>query len=66
MAKTTTFTFRLSPETKQQATELFENIGISMADAMNLFLHQAIAEGGIPFAIKQKTNRDEMISDEQK
>ena len=55
MAKTTTFTFRLNPKVKQDAGELFESLGITMSDTINLFLHRAIQEEGIPFEIK-KTN----------
>ena len=56
MAKTTTFTFRVNPEVKKESIELFESLGITMSDAINLFLHQALIEGGFPFEIKQKPN----------
>ena len=56
MNKSTTFTFRLNPEVKQEASELFESLGITMSDAINLFLHQSLIEGGFPFEIKQKPN----------
>ena len=51
MSKSTTYTFRVSPEVKQEAIALFESMGITMSDAINLFLHQALREGGIPFEI---------------
>lgn len=53
MNKSTTFTFRLNPEVKQEASDLFESLGITLSDAINLFLHQAIREGGIPFELKR-------------
>ena len=53
MNKSTTFTFRLNPEVKQEASDLFESFGITLSDAINLFLHQAIREGGIPFELKR-------------
>lgn len=53
MSKSTTYTFRVNPEIKQEAIELFESMGITMADAINLFLHQAVHEGGIPFELKR-------------
>ena len=56
MNKSTTFTFRLNPEVKQEASELFESLGITLSDAINLFLHQSLIEGGFPFEIKQKPN----------
>jgi len=57
MAKTTTFTFRLNPKVKQDAGELFESLGITMSDAINLFLHRAIQEEGIPFEIKKMNDK---------
>ena len=54
MNKSTTFTFRLNPEVKQEASELFESLGITVSDATNLFLHQSLREGGIPFEIKRE------------
>ncbi len=56
MSKSTTFTFRLNPEVKKESAELFESLGITLSDAINLFLHQALIEGGLPFEIKQKPN----------
>lgn len=52
MGKTTTFTFRINPEIKKDASELYESLGISLSDAINLFLCQSLREGGIPFAVK--------------
>ena len=54
MNKTTTFTFRLKPEVKQQSIELFDSLGITLSDAINLFLHQAVKEGGLPFEVKRE------------
>ena len=53
MAKTTTFTFRVNPEVKKESIELFESLGITMSDAINLFLRQALREGGLPFEVKR-------------
>ena len=53
MNKSTTYTFRVNPEIKQEASDLFESLGIKLSDAINLFLHQAIREGGIPFELKR-------------
>jgi len=54
MAKTTTFTFRVNPEVKKESIELFESLGITMSDAINLFLRQALREGGLPFEVKRE------------
>ena len=42
---------RIDADVKKAATELFENLGIDMSGAVNLFLYQCVLRGGIPFAI---------------
>ena len=59
MNKSTTYTFRVNPEIKQEATQIFESMGITLADAINLFLHQVVREGGIPFELKRVDVRKE-------
>ena len=44
---------RIDPETKTQAQELFASLGMDMSTAVNIFIRQSIAYGGIPFIIKQ-------------
>ena len=53
---------RIKPELKKQAEELFSAIGISVSDAIRLFLQQSVNEGGLPFRprAKQQPN-DETI-----
>ena len=53
MNKTSTFTFRVNSEVKQEAIELFGSLGITLSDALNLFLIQSLQEGGFPFEIKK-------------
>ena len=59
MNKSTTFTFRLNPEIKEEASELYESLGITLSDAINLFLVQSIREGGLPFEVKRKQDKNE-------
>ncbi len=44
---------RVDENIKAQANELFEELGLDMTTALNLFLRQAINYGGIPFEIKK-------------
>jgi DNA-damage-inducible protein J len=37
---------------KDEANQLFQRLGLTMSDAIRLFLHQAVAEQALPFAIK--------------
>ena len=53
MAKTANINVRIEPEVKQRAETLFNSFGISVTDAINIFLHRSIMEGGFPFIIKQ-------------
>lgn len=53
MAKTEYINMRIEPELKKQATELFDSIGLTTTDAINLFLLKCINERGIPFAVSQ-------------
>lgn len=53
MAKTANINLRIEPETKAQAEALFSSFGISVTDAINIFLNTSIMEGGFPFQIKQ-------------
>ncbi|MDO5422596.1 MAG: type II toxin-antitoxin system RelB/DinJ family antitoxin [Eubacteriales bacterium] len=53
MAKTATINVRIDPETKSSAEKLFSSFGITLTDAINIFLHKSIMEGGLPFEMKQ-------------
>jgi DNA-damage-inducible protein J len=43
---------RIDADIKKQAIVLFENLGLDMSTAVNLFLHQCVLRGGLPFAIE--------------
>ncbi len=43
---------RIESEVKKQATELFSILGLDMSSAVNLFLHQCILRGGVPFNVE--------------
>ena len=40
---------RVSPELKEQAEAVFAALGLSTADAIRMFLQQAVNTGGLPF-----------------
>ena len=40
---------RIDAEIKKQAIELFSSLGLDMSSAVNLFLHQCVLRGGLPF-----------------
>lgn len=49
-----TITVRLDEETKEQAEELFDDLGMSMSSAIIIFLKQCVRKGGIPFEIQRE------------
>ena len=53
MAKTANINIRIDPEIKMQAEQLFSCFGITITDAINIFLHKSIMEGGLPFEMRQ-------------
>lgn len=42
---------RIDADIKRQASELFANLGLDMSSAVNLFLHQCVLRGGLPFSV---------------
>ncbi len=42
----------IDAEIKEQATTLFNELGLDMSTAVNLFLHQCILRGGLPFNVE--------------
>lgn len=52
MAKTAILNVRIDPETKSSAENLYSSFGITISDAINMFLHQSLLVGGLPFDLK--------------
>lgn len=46
-----TVTVRIDEDVKEQADELFEDLGLSFTTAINVFVRQCLREGRIPFEI---------------
>jgi DNA-damage-inducible protein J len=53
MNKNDTINIRVNPETKANAESLYAEFGMTISEAINIFLHQSIIENGIPFKIKK-------------
>ena len=62
MSKSSVINIRVKPEIKSQAEEMFSNYGITISDAMNIFLHKALMVGGIPFDLLPSTPNAETIA----
>ncbi len=49
---TTPTQIRIDSDIKRQATQLFSDLGLDMSEAVNIFLHQCVLRGGLPFAVE--------------
>lgn len=58
----TTVSIRIDEDVKREADKLFNEFGINMSSAVNIFLRQAIREQSIPFKIT--LDSDDRILDE--
>lgn len=56
-AKTERLYVRIDPETKTRATALFDNMGITVTDAVTMFIQQSLISGGLPFDASCKSKK---------
>ena len=49
---------KVDPEAWQSAKEIFAGYGISVSDAINIFLHKVQKVGGLPFQMRDEEYRD--------
>ena len=54
MEKTSNINIRIDDKLKKEAEKLFNNLGINMSSAINVFLKQSVREHKIPFEIRQE------------
>ena len=47
-------TVRINEKIKQEVTPILNDLGISLSEAINMFLHQIKLNNGIPFELKRK------------
>lgn len=52
MAKTATMNVRIDPEVKADAEKIFAHYGITLTQAINIFLQQSRNIGGLPFDLR--------------
>lgn len=60
LLKTTDVRCRIDEDLKKQATEVLSACGLSLSDAMRLFLRQVVSTQGLPFEVRvpsEKTAR---------
>lgn len=53
MAKSATINMRVDPAIKSDAEGIFSSLGMTLTEAINVFLHKSVMEGGLPFDVRQ-------------
>lgn len=64
---TTTITARVDADKKRQAEEIFDDIGLTLSSAINVFINEVVMYQGIPFNLRRRIvspSRIESIMDE--
>ena len=59
---TTNISIRMDSDLKAQADALFGELGMNLSTAFNIFVRQALREGGIPFEISLNQPNKETIA----
>ena len=66
MAATTMIHVRVDDETKTQATETLAAMGLSVSDAVRLFLKRVVIEQALPFQLKVPNAETRAAMDESR
>ena len=52
MARTSNLNIRIDPEMKKKAESIYSQFGITLTDAVNIFIYQSVNCNGLPFELK--------------
>ena len=62
MEKNTTLSLRVNPILKHQAEDVLKRLGVPMSTAVDMYLHQIVLTGGIPFLVSLPKTSPESIN----
>ena len=62
MAKTANINIRVEPEVKSTVDRIFSHFGLTVADAVNIFLYKSMIVGGLPFDMTLPNYNDETLA----
>jgi DNA-damage-inducible protein J len=62
MAKTAVINVRTEPAIKSQAENLYKSMGVSLSDAINMFLYKSIDYRGLPFDLCREIPNDTTLA----
>lgn len=54
--KTGTFQMRINPEVRQEVEAVYAAYGLSLTDAINVFIQQSLNESGLPFLLSPENS----------
>jgi len=60
MAKTSSMYIRIDPEVKTEVEAIYKRFGMSLTDAINIFIYQSRNVGGLPFNIRIDEQQNEL------
>ena len=59
---TTNISIRMDADLKARADALFNELGMNLTTAFNIFVRRALREGGIPFAVRLEQPNKETVA----
>lgn len=62
MPKSATLNIRTDPAVKAQAEQIYRSFGITLTDAVNIFLRKSVMEGGLPFDMREPKPNAETLA----
>ena len=62
MAATTNFSVRMDSDIKRQCEALYNELGMNLTTAINVFLRQSLRAGGFPFEVTLGTPSASLVS----
>ncbi|MBQ7574355.1 MAG: type II toxin-antitoxin system RelB/DinJ family antitoxin [Clostridia bacterium] len=62
MAKTAVINVRTEPDIKAQVEALYKSMGVSLSDAINMFLYKSLDFRGLPFDLVREIPNAETIA----
>ena len=62
MAKTASMYIRIDPEVKSDVENIYAQYGMSITDAINVFLYTSRSRGGLPFDLRPSVPNAETVA----
>ena len=65
MIKSTNLNIRIDKTVKELSEKVFNDLGINMSTAINMFLHQVIRTNSIPFNLIGKDDEENIVNEKK-